>query len=272
MVRGKPTDRIAINRIGVIGANWVEFYKSGGVSAKNRANLRRRHGLAAAVLLGTAGIAAAQTPPPSPQAGFTAGDIVVRLAASYIDPMNASTHIDGIGGTLGVGGGSQPELDVSYFFSDRVSVQVIATATRHEIHANNTALAGAPYNLGNRIDLASTYVLPPAITAQYHFFTRARFSPYAGLGIDFLFPFDTQASEATLGGTRIVQKVGLSNAVGPVLDIGLDYNISGPWYFNVDYKQIFDQLTARVHTAFGLVKARDNLDPGVFSAGIAYRF
>ncbi|MEJ0045384.1 MAG: OmpW family outer membrane protein [Rhodospirillales bacterium] len=228
--------------------------------------------LATALLVGTTGAAVAQTAPAAAQTGYSAGDFVVRLAASYISPLTPSSHIDVIGGKVDVTDGAQPEVDISYFVTDHISVQLIATATRHEISAKNTALAGAPYNLGSKLDLASTYVLPPAITAQYHFFPHSVFSPYVGLGIDFLFPFDTQENTATLGGTQIVQKVGLSNAVGPVLDIGLDYNVSGPWFFNVDYKQIFNQVTARVHTALGLVKARVALDPSVFSVGIAYRF
>ena len=230
--------------------------------------------LAAAAVFATAGAAWAQTPAAAPGdvPGYSAGDVVVRLAYSGIVPLDAGSHIDGIGGKVDVSGGVQPEVDLSYFVTDHISLQLIATATRHEISANNTALAGAPYNLGRKIDLASTYVLPPAITAQYHFLPHAVFDPYVGLGIDFLFPFDTQENQATLGGTQIVQKVGLSNAIGPVFNVGIDYNISGPWFINLDYKQVIDQVTARVTTALGEVKARVNLDPSVFSAGIAYRF
>ena len=226
---------------------------------------------AATLLLASSGLAAAQTTP-VPPGGYSAGDVVVRLAFSGIQPLNSSSHIDAIGGSVDVTGGIQPEVDLSYFVTDNISLQLIATATRHEISANNTALAGAPYNLGSKIDLASTYVLPPAITAQYHFLPHAAFDPYVGLGIDFLFPFDTQENKATLGGAQIVQKVGLSNAIGPVFNIGVDYNISGPWFVNLDYKQVIDHVTARITTALGEVKARVDLNPSVFSAGIAYRF
>ncbi len=237
--------------------------------------------LASVGILASAGIASAQTATttmttataaPAPEQGFSAGDVVVRFAFSGIQPLKSSSHIDGIGGKVDVTGGVQPEVDLSYFVTDNISLQLIATATRHEISANNTVLAGPPYNLGHKIDLASTYVLPPAITAQYHFLPHAAFDPYAGLGVDFLFPFDTQENQATLGGTQIVQKVGLSNAIGPVFNVGVDYNISGPWFVNLDYKQVLNQVTARVTTALGEVKARVDLNPSVFSAGIAYRF
>ena len=142
-----------------------------------------RHILALGFLLGSTSLVAAQAVP-----GFSAGDVVVRLAATGIMPLAASSHIDTIGGTVDVTSTPAPEADISYFLTDNISVQLIATSTRHEISANNTALSGL---LGSKIDLASTYVLPPAVVAQYNFFPHAAFDPYVGAGIDFLFPFDT---------------------------------------------------------------------------------
>jgi outer membrane protein len=226
-----------------------------------------RYWLALGFLFGGTGAALAQA---QPLPGFSAGDTVVRLAATGIMPLAASSHIDGIGGSVDVTSTAAPEADISYFVTDNISVQLIATSTRHEVSANNTALTGL---LGSKIDLASTYVLPPAVVAQWNFFPHAALDPYVGAGIDFLFPFDTQPNKLALPGVgQVVQKVGLSNAVGPTFDVGINYNISGPWYVNIDYKQILDRVDARVHTALGLVKANVDLDPAVLSAGIAYRF
>jgi outer membrane protein len=227
----------------------------------------KRYYLALGFLVGCTGAALAQT---SPQPGFSAGDTVVRLAATGIMPLATGSHIDAIGGTVDVTSTPAPEADLSYFVTDNISVQLIATATRHELSANNTALTGL---LGSKIDLASTYVLPPAVVAQWNFFPHAALDPYVGAGIDFLFPFDTQANKLALPGVgQVVQKVGLSTAVGPTFDVGINYNISGPWFINVDYKQILDRVDARIHTALGLVKAHVDLDPAVLSAGIEYRF
>jgi len=223
-----------------------------------------------ALLLGSTGFACAQSvSTATPASGWQAGDIAVRLAVADVTPLNGGSTIDGIGGKVGIDSYQQPEVDLSYFFTDALSVQLIATATRHEITANNTSLTAL---LGNKIDLASTYVLPPAITLQYHFLPHAVVSPYVGAGIDFIWPFDTQPNEFKLGNAQVIQKVGLSNMVGPVFNVGADYNISGPWFLNVDYKQIINHVDARIHTVLGLVKARDNLDPAVFSVGITYKF
>jgi len=227
--------------------------------------------LATTFLLAGTALATAQTAP-APYAtttGYSAGDIVVRVAFAGIIPLTPSSHIDAIGGNVGVSSGVMPEVDLSYFITDNISVQAIATSTRHEISANDTKLTPL---LGSKIDLASTYVLPPAIVAAYHFLPKAAFDPYVGLGLDVLWPYDTQENKALIDGARLVQKVGLSNAVGPVFNAGIDYNISGPWFVNLDYKQVINTVDARIHTAVGLVKANVALDPAVISVGIAYRF
>lgn len=234
---------------------------------------------ALAILFGTTALAAAQTQvntvtTAAPGEGVHAGDFVIRAAFAGVVPLNSSSHIDTIGGSVDVSSGTQPELDFSYYVTDNLAVQLIATATRHEIRAQNTKLNAITQGaLPSTIDLGSTYVLPPAIVAQWHFFPQAKFDPYVGAGIDFIWPFDTQENKYKLGGTtQVIQKLGLSNMVGGVVEIGLDYNVSGPWFLNIDYKQIFNHVTARIHTPLGLIKARDNLDPAVISAGIAYRF
>ena len=225
--------------------------------------------LTTAFLLGSTALAAAQSVAP----GYSAGDIVVRLAFAGVIPLAASSHIDTIGGSVGVNASVMPEVDLSYFVTDNISLQAIATSTRHEISANNTSLTPL---LGSKIDLGSTFVLPPAIVAAWHFMPHEVFDPYVGIGLDVLWPYDTQENKATLpaslGGAQIVQKLGLSNAVGPVFNVGCDYNVSGPWFINLDYKQVINTVDARIHTAVGLVKANVDLDPAVISLGVAYRF
>jgi outer membrane protein len=227
--------------------------------------------LTTAFLLGSTALASAQTALTTTSAapGYSAGDIVVRVALTGVLPLTPSSHIDAIGGSVGASDAMMPEVDLSYFVTDNISLQAIATSTRHELTANNTALTPL---LGSKIDLGSTYVLPPAVVAAWHFMPHAVFDPYVGIGIDVLWPYDTQENKATLGGVQVVQKLGLGNAVGPVFNVGFDYNVSGPWFINFDYKQVINTVDARIHTALGLVKANVDLDPAVISLGVAYRF
>ncbi len=217
----------------------------------------------AACLLGVMSTgAAAQTAAPAPDQqtgwGKQAGSFVVRLAVNDIIPEDTGSAVSLIGGHINVSDTSQAELDLSYFFTDTLAVQLIATATKHYLSVANSVL-------GPKLDLGSTFVLPPALVLQYHFFPHTPISPYVGVGLDVAFFFAEAAAPP-------VDKLSLSTAVGPVLNAGIDYNFSGPWFLNLDVKQIFDRTDARVHALGLLVKAHDNLSPTVVSAGIAYRF
>lgn len=93
---------------------------------------------------------------------------------------------------------------------------------------------------------------------------HARFSPYVGAGLTVAWFYDTSPSRPT------VTKVGFETAVGPTVQIGADYNLTGHWFLNVDAKQMFLNTRARING--GAIRARTSLDPTVVGVGIGYRF
>ncbi len=153
-------------------------------------------------------------------------------------------------------GTAMPEVDFSYFLTDHIAFELIAATTRHTITANNTALG--------KVAVGTTWILPPTLTVQYHFFPHDRFSPYVGAGLNVSFFYGSSAA----GGA--VTHLSLENAVGPALQVGFDYNVSGHWFANFDVKQIF--LTTTAHLNHGAIHAKTALDPLVIGAGIGYRF
>ena len=162
--------------------------------------------------------------------GLHAGDFMVRLRAIGVIPQDSSSSISVIGGSVNVTATAAPELDLSYFFTDHFAAELIAASTRHEITADRTALG--------KLDVGSTYVLPPTLTVQYHFLPQQRIDPYVGVGLNVSFWYDTHPA----GGA--VTKVGLSTAVGPALQAGVNVALGGPWFANFDIKQIFFNTTA----------------------------
>ena len=214
----------------------------------------------AASLAGALFTAAGAQTPPAPAPGFNAGDFVVRVGAGAVLPENAGSGVSLIGGSVHVNDGFSPEVDISYFFSDHFSAQLIAASTRHEIYVANSALAP-------RLDIASTYVLPPAITIQYHPFPHEQLSPYVGLGLDVAFFYDTNPNHGP------IDKIRLSNNASPVFDVGVDYNIYGPFFLNLDFKEILLRTDANI-VALGTVhlQAHTDLFPAVPSFGIEYKF
>jgi outer membrane protein len=213
----------------------------------------------AAALAGVCAAAQAQTPAAAAP-GFSAGDIVVRLGAGAVLPMDAGSGVSLIGGSVHATNSVSPEADISYFFSDHFAIQLIAASTRHDLYVSNSIL-------GPRVDIGSTYVLPPALTLQYHPLPHERISPYVGFGLDMAFFYDSNPNHGP------IDKIRLSNTIGPVFDVGVDYNIYGPFFLNVDYKQILLRTDATIR-ALGsvIIHAHDELNPGVPSVGVEYRF
>lgn len=214
--------------------------------------------LATPLLLG--GVAQAQSlfePQTDPNAGKQAGSVMVRLRAIGVLPTNMSSSTS-IGGSVTATNQAAPELDLSYFFTDNFAVELIAASTRHNIAAADTALG--------HVDVGSAWVLPPTITAQWHFMPRAKLSPYVGAGVTIAFFYNTRGNEP------LVDKFALSTTAGPAIQAGVDYNIDGHWFANFDVKQMFFQTNASISTAVGHVGARTWLNPTVIGAGIGYRF
>jgi outer membrane protein len=184
------------------------------------------------------------------------GNFMVRVRAIGIIPENSSSSVSVIGGSVGVTATPAPEVDLSYFFTNHLAFELIAASTRHEASAEHSVLG--------RVDVGSVWVLPPTLNLQYHFFPESRFSPYVGAGVTVAFFYDSQPAGPT------VTKVGFSNNVGPEIQAGFDYHLSGPWFANFDVKQIFLNTEGRINS--GTIIAKTALDPTVVGAGIGYRF
>lgn len=219
--------------------------------------------LLASAMLGAmafAGTASAQSPfdLSQPPVGKQAGTLMIRLRAIGVIPEDASSSVSLIGGHVSTSAQAAPEVDLSYFFTDNIAVELIAATTRHTLTATGTAL-------GN-VDVGSTWVLPPTLTLQYHFMPSQQLSPYVGVGLNASFFYDTKAAGPT------ITALSVNNSWGPAIQAGVDYNFSGHWFANLDVKQIFMNTVAHVSAGAVHIRAKDSLDPLVIGAGIGYRF
>jgi outer membrane protein len=188
--------------------------------------------------------------------GFQAGDIMVRLRGVYVAP-EVSTNSSTIGGKVSASDSVIPEVDATYFFTPNIAVEAIAGTTRQHL-----TLSGS--DAGN-VDLGRVQMLPPTVTAQYHFFPDSGISPYVGAGLNYTFFFGVK--EAPGSAATIVR---YDNSFGEVLQAGADFHLTGNWYANVDVKQIFLSTTAHVnHSA---IMADVNLNPTLVGVGIGYKF
>ena len=181
---------------------------------------------------------------------------MIRARIIDVMPQNTTSSITGIGGSVKATDSITPEVDFSYFMTDNWALELIAATTKHTISGSGTTL-GNP-------KVGSTWVLPPALTLQYHFMPKEKISPYLGAGLNYTLFYQTKAA----GGA--VTALSLDNNLGEVLQAGVDVNVSGNWYANFDVKQIFVSTKAKLNG--GAITAKTALNPTVIGVGVGYRF
>jgi outer membrane protein len=225
-----------------------------------RKNERRWLGLLTAIMLAVLPLAATAAEGPAKKAG----DIMVRLRSIGFMPDESGAANDGttpIGGAAAVDDQVIPELDITYFFTRNIAMELILATTRHSIAVGGSSLGD--------VDLGEVSLLPPVLTLQYHFDPIGRFSPYIGAGLNYTIFFN--ANKGRGGGGVSVADIDYSNSVGYAFQIGMDIHVRDRWYANIDLKKVFVDTDINVNN--GVVRANGtDLDPWVLGIGFGYRF
>ncbi|MCW3796378.1 outer membrane beta-barrel protein [Sphingomonas sp. BN140010] len=196
-----------------------------------------------------------------------AGDVILRARAIVVAPQEKSSGITPAfpNEEVKVSNYWAPEVDATYMVTNNIGLELIAATTKHKVSGKS----GTTGSIGK---LASSWVLPPTLTAQYHFAPSAKVRPYVGVGVNYTIFYNEDASgglEAAVGKTR----VRLKNSFGPSVQAGADFDLGRNLFLNVDAKWIDMDTTARLSTtAAGVQRVRVHLDPLVLGVGIGTRF
>jgi outer membrane protein len=176
----------------------------------------------------------------------------IRLRAIAVLP-DASADVKPLGGSVHISKSVVPEADVSYFFDSHWSLELIAATIKHSVT-----------HIPTDLHVASAWLLPPTLTAQYHFDQIGPFRPYIGAGINYTFFYNVDGNPA-------LAPVKLSDNFGEALQVGVDMPIGDDGYFlNVDAKKLF--LNTRANIAGGAVTAHVDINPWILGTGVGYRF
>lgn len=167
-----------------------------------------------------------------------------------------SSTVSVIGGEVALDTDYVPELDISYFFTENIALELILATTNHNAVALGTALGDVP--------LSDVQLLPPTLTLQYHFNLGNGVKPYVGAGINYTFFFD-----ATPAGGAITS-IAFDNGIGFALQAGVDIAITEHWMFNIDVKKVWLNTDASING--GTIEADIDVDPWIFGTGFGYRF
>lgn len=224
-------------------------------------------------------LAAAVFAPVAAQA--EAGDWVVRARAVNVAPNEDSklgktvnqnvAPVMSPGAELAVSDKVIPELDISYYFTKNIAAELIlAVGTRHNVSIQKETGATVPNQ-----DLGSVNLLPPTLTAQWHFNPDQMIDPYVGAGINYTIMLDRnlKVNRGPLAGHKI--KID-SDSWGPALQAGVDINLKDGWLINADVKYVWLDTDVKLKgAATGNAWTKiDSLDinPWVVGIGIGKKF
>lgn len=186
----------------------------------------------------------------------------VRLRGVGVVTPNQSAKIGTIGGDVQISDAFIPELDFTYFFTEHFAAELILGTAKHDVKAINT--------IAGDIDLGSAWLLPPTLTAQYHFYTSDKkiFKPYIGAGVNYTLFYNVKSGA--------VADVKYDNALGYAAQIGFDLMLDDTFFINVDAKRLFlstDVTVDATNLVPGLVvPAEVDIDPWLFGIGVGMKF
>lgn len=185
-----------------------------------------------------------------------AGDFIIRGRAISVIPSEDATVTGAVtGSTVDIDTSVVPELDFSYFVTDNVALELIAAITPHDVNA--------PSSSAGPLDLGDVWLLPPTLTAQYHFTQFGKCKPYVGAGLNYTVFFDEEIGTS-------VTSVDYDNSFGGALQAGVDYMLDDHWMVNVDAKKIW--INTDVSFNNGAIRADVDINPWVIGAGVGYKF
>jgi outer membrane protein len=180
-----------------------------------------------------------------------------RLRGIVVSP-DESADIEAIGGDADISTAVVPELDITYFFNENWSLELILATAKHDVEAVGTAAGD--------IDLGHVWLLPPTLTAQYHF-TGGDFVPYLGAGPNLTLFYGVDEGPTA-------DSVDYDTSVGFAVQGGFDFMLNDKWFLNLDVKKLFlgTDATIDATTALGAtVDAEVDINPWIFGFGVGVK-
>ncbi len=180
-----------------------------------------------------------------------------RLRGIVVAP-DESADIEAIGGDVSISTAVVPEFDITYFFNENWSLELILATARHDVEAVGTA--------AEDIDLGHVWLLPPTLTAQYHF-TGGDFVPYLGAGPNLTFFYGVDEGPTA-------DDVEYDTTLGFAVQGGFDFMLNDKWFLNLDIKRLFlnTDVTVDATSALGATVGADvDINPWIFGVGVGVK-
>jgi outer membrane protein len=186
-----------------------------------------------------------------------------KLRGRIIDvaPTDESDPVDDAGGTIEADSATALEVDVTYMFTPKWGLEVIAAMPSHDVNGKGGDSDG--FNYG------SADLIPPCFTAQY-FFGKGNVKSYVGAGFNYtFFSFDESQAVKDAG-----LEIDLDDSFGFLVNAGLDWNLGkGNWLVNFDVKYVDLSTDATIKAGGVEVGTVDvGISPWIIGLGVGYKF
>jgi outer membrane protein len=194
----------------------------------------------------------------APAQAYEAGDWLVRVGASNVDPDDPNGKLDGT--DVNIDDDTSITFNGTWMWTRNWAVELLAaTPFEHDIKVDGLGKVG------------STKHLPPTLSIQYHFLPTSWFQPYVGAGLNWTIFFDDGEEGALkdLGGKLELKD---SSSVGLAGQIGADFQINENWFINADFRYIKIDNTAQVTLGEDKIDIDVDIDPYVYGLHVGYRF
>ncbi|MER9329764.1 OmpW family outer membrane protein [Mesorhizobium sp. M0488] len=169
----------------------------------------------------------------------------IRVRALGVNT-NDSGYVGGVAGSnLSYSDTITPEFDISYFFTENITAELILATTSAK--ADGTGAIGTLGNVGK------VWVLPPTLTLQYHISQFGAFRPYVGAGLNYTVFYNQSVGSADalhVKNTFSAAAGRLRLHAGPALGV------------NFDVKKLFLEPDFTVKVAGTDLMGKAKLDPG----------
>jgi outer membrane protein len=172
------------------------------------------------------------------------GKWMMRGRGLYISP-NASADSDLEG--VDVDGQLTFELDFTRFIGKHIALELVLATASHNVTIEDQSLG-------------SVSLLPPSLTAQWHFIPDGKLDPYVGVGVNATFFYES---------TGGLDPLDFDTSFGYVLNAGLDWKVGSTVYLNFDLKQIGMESDVKFE---GDEVGTVTIDPLTVGVGLGFRF
>ncbi len=182
----------------------------------------------------------------SPVVAQSQGDWTFGVGVANVNPKSDNGTL--AGGPATISDNTQLSLTAEYFIRDNIGIELLAaTPFEHDI------------NIGGGF-AGTTKQLPPTLSVNYHFPTKGKIKPFAGVGLNYTTFFEEASPLGVLE---------LEDSWGFAVQVGADWQVSdrGALRLNVRYMDIDSEATlngASIGTA--------EIDPIVVGLSYVHRF